>query len=77
MVEFYNARLTEREKRRDFLRARGLLNMKRMQVRRPCCQCSESRPCLQCGIFHHGRCSRIGGQQIAGLPCDVVHFCVC
>ena len=32
MVEFYNARLTEREKRRDFLRARGLLNMKRMQV---------------------------------------------
>ena len=32
MVEFYNARLSEREKRRDFLRARGLLNMKRMQV---------------------------------------------
>ena len=32
MVEFYNDRLTEREKRRDFLRARGLLNMKRMQV---------------------------------------------
>lgn len=32
MVQFYNARLTEREKRRDFLRARGLLNMKRMQV---------------------------------------------
>lgn len=32
MVEYYNDRLTEREKRRDFLRARGLLNMKRMQV---------------------------------------------
>lgn len=33
MVEFYNDRLTDRERRRDFLRARGLLNMKRMQVR--------------------------------------------
>ena len=32
MVEFYNDRLTEREKRRDFLRARGLLSVKRMQV---------------------------------------------
>ena len=35
MVEFYNDRLTEREKRRDFLRARGLLSVKRMQV--GCC----------------------------------------
>ena len=32
MVEFYNGRLTERERRRDFLRARDLLNMRRMQA---------------------------------------------
>ena len=35
MVGFYNDRLTEREKRRDFLRARGLLSVKRMHV--GCC----------------------------------------
>ena len=33
MVEVYNGRLTERERRRDFLRTRDLLNMKRMQAR--------------------------------------------
>ena len=33
MVQFYNDRLTERERRRDFLRARDLLNMRRMQAR--------------------------------------------
>ena len=32
MVQFYNDRLTERERRRDFLRARDLLNMRRMQA---------------------------------------------
>ena len=32
IVQFYNDRLTERERRRDFLRARDLLNMKRMQA---------------------------------------------
>ena len=32
MVHFYNGRLTEREQRRNFLRARDLLNMRRMQA---------------------------------------------
>lgn len=32
MVQFYNDRLTERERRRDFLRTRDLLNMRRMQA---------------------------------------------
>ena len=32
MVQLYNERLTERERRRDFLRARDLLNMRRMQA---------------------------------------------
>ena len=32
IVGVYNGRLTERERRRDFLRARDLLNMKRMQA---------------------------------------------
>ncbi len=48
MVEFYNARLTEREKRRDFLRARGLLNMKRMQV---CHWSWRSARCALSGIY--------------------------
>ena len=48
MVGFYNDRLTERERRRDFLRARDLLNMRRMQAsitarRQPCdgCRCQS------------------------------------
>lgn len=32
LVEVYNARLTGRERRRAFIRDRGLLNVKRMQV---------------------------------------------
>ena len=31
MLEVYNARLDERERRRDFILARGLLNVRRMQ----------------------------------------------
>lgn len=32
LVDVYNARLTAREQRRAFIRDRGLLNVKRMQV---------------------------------------------
>ena len=35
VVGVYNARLTQRERRRDFLRDRGLLNLRRMQVGGP------------------------------------------
>ncbi len=32
LIEIYNARLTERERRRQFILDRGLLNVKRQQV---------------------------------------------
>ena len=35
VVEVYNARLTVRERRRAFIRDRGLLNVRRMQVKGP------------------------------------------
>ena len=43
LVEIYNVRLTERERRRHFILDRGLLNIKNQQV-----LAAETRACLIC-----------------------------
>ena len=59
VVEIYNARLTQRERRRDFLRDRGLLNLRRMQVRGSVMLLIPVLPLVAYGV--HGQMSPVPG----------------
>ena len=48
LVEIYNARLTDRERRRHFILDRGLLNVKRQQVTLPLCPALHRGPSYLC-----------------------------
>ncbi len=57
VVEIYNGRLSLREQRRDFVRDRGLLNVRRMQARAVC------GPSLRL---------ELAGRQTSSMPCTSV-----